>query len=169
MARKRPAALSVVGWASLVLGVSWLLWLTFGRGQEALDLLRAGSGDAAAAARLGQRGLAGAGAVHATVLTLLLELTLALLWAAAGVALLLHSPFARRAALFACYGAVAVEGLSTLLRVFLLTPDGQPIPLSPVVVNGAITVCALGLWGGLLLPEVETAYAGASDKEAEVS
>jgi hypothetical protein len=167
MGPKRPVALSVVGWASLALGVSWLLWLALGRREEALDLLRAGTGNAAAATRLGQRGLAGAGAVHVAVLTLLLELMLALLWAAAGVALLLLKPFARRVALCACYGALAVEGLSTLLRVFLLTPQGQPIPVLPVLVNGLAILCALGLWGGLLLPEVEGAYAGQPGAETE--
>ena len=40
MARNRPTVLSVVSWASLALGITWLLWLAVGRGEDALDLLR---------------------------------------------------------------------------------------------------------------------------------
>jgi hypothetical protein len=167
MARKRPAVLSVVGWASVSLGAAWLLWLIFGRRQEILDLLQAGSGDVAAAGRLARRGLAGAGAVYVTVLLLLLEVALAVLWATAGVAVLFHRPFARRAATAACYGTVAVEAVNSALRAFLLVPQGQPIPLLPLIVSGLVTVAAVVLWGGLSLPEAEAAYAGPAGAGAE--
>ncbi len=160
MALKRPPPLSLVAWACVALGVIWLLWLALGRREEIVNLLRAGSGDAATVAQLKQRGLDGAGAVYASVLNLLLELAVAVLFVAAGAALHLHRPFARRAALLACYAAAAVAALSTVLHVSVLAPTGQPIPVLPLVVNGLVTVAAVVLWGGLLQPEVEAAYAG---------
>jgi hypothetical protein len=159
MPSKRPAEVSLVGGASLLLGLAWLLGLAVGRSEDALDFLRAGAGDRLAAARLGERGLAGAGAVSAAVLTLLLEASLALIWAAAGVSLLLLAPYARRAALFACAGAVAVAGLDSLLRVSVLAGPGQPVKVGPLVVNGLVTLGALALWGALFLPGVDAAYA----------
>jgi hypothetical protein len=169
MAEKRPAALVPLGWASLVLGVGWVVWLILGRQEEALDLMRAGSGDAAAAVRLGRRGVAGPGAVQATVLTLALELTMALLWVVAGVALLLYRPFARRTALVACGGAIVIEAVSALLRVFVFTPHGQPIHLMSVVGNGVVTLAAVVLWGALFLPAVEAAYTGVPEAEIETA
>jgi hypothetical protein len=159
MARKRPDEVSLVGWGSVLLGASWLLWLLLARWGVTLDLIRAGTGDADAALRLGQQGLAGA-RVFFAVPGGLAELALAVTWAVAGIALLGRRPFARRAALLACAAAVAVEALSTLLRVFFLTVPDQPVRLGPVIVNGLVTLGALGLWGGLSLPAIDAVYAG---------
>jgi hypothetical protein len=159
MARKQLDEVSLVGWAGVLLGGAWLLWLVVARWGDTLDLFRAGAGNADAALRLGQQGLAGAGVFFA-VPGALAELALAVTWAVAGVALLGRRPFARRAALLACLAAVVLEGLSTLLRVFFLTVPDQPVRLGPVIVNGLVTLGALGLWGGLSLPAIDAVYAG---------
>jgi hypothetical protein len=162
MARERPTELSVVGWAGVVAGLVWLLWLTVGRWGENLDLVRAGVGSAVSADRLRRGGLAGAG-LYFAVPTLVLELALALLLAVTGAALLGRRPFARRAALVACAAVVFVEGFSTLLRIVFLASPSQPIRLGPVVVNGLVTLGALALWGSLYLPGVHAAYAEAPE------
>ena len=159
MARDRPTEVSIAGWAGVALGLTWLLWLTLGRWRENLDLFQAGLGGAAAADRLRRSGLAGAG-LYFAVPTLLLEVTLALILAGAGAALLGRRPFARRAAVLACAATVFVEAVSTLLRAFFLTVPGEPVKLMPVLMNGVVTLCVLALWGGLFLPGVHAAYGG---------
>jgi hypothetical protein len=160
MARKRPTEVSLVGGASLLLGLAWLLFLALGRCGDLLEMLQAGTGDRVAALRLGQKGLAGAGVVYATVLTVLLELTVALILVVAGVALLLVLPFARRAAQFGCAAAAAVLSVDTLLRVSVLAAPGQPVKVAHLVVNCLVTLGALALWGALFLPALDAAYAG---------
>jgi hypothetical protein len=168
MARKRLDEVSVVGWSGALLGGFWLLWMLVARWGDTLDLMRAGASDADAAMRLGKQGLAGAGVFFAMPGGLA-ELALAGTWAVAGVALLSRRPFARRAALLACAAVVALEGLSTLVRMLFLTVPDQPVSLAPVIMNGLVTLGALGLWGGLSLPQIDAAYAGppADDLEAE--
>jgi hypothetical protein len=149
-----------VGGASLLLGLAWLVGLGLVRYDDVADWIAAGGASPAATARLGERGLADPGAVYAAVLTLLLEVTLALILAAAGGAFLLRAPYARRAALFACAGAVAVTAVDTLLRAFALAAPGRPVDVAPLALNGVVTLGALALWGGLSLPGVGTASAG---------
>jgi hypothetical protein len=158
MARNLPPTIIWLGVGSLLLGLAWLLLVLLVRGGDMVDLIRARQ-DPQLALRLAERGLGTAGAIFVAVPTLLLELVLAVILAVAGVGLLRLWPFARWAALFGCAGGVAVEGLSTLLQVFCLTPSGAAVKLIPVLVNGLVVVAAIVLWGGLFLSEASAAYA----------
>lgn len=160
MAQNVPPTVVRLGLASLLLGAGWLILLLWVRGGDLADLLLAGLADPAAVARLAGKGLASPAAVYATVILFALELALLGILIAAGVGLLRLRPFARWAALFGCAGSIVVEGCSTLLHVFSLTPSGAAVKLVPIVVHGLVILAAIVLWGGLFLPEVVAACGG---------
>ena len=153
MFRNLPLMALRLGLASLSLGVVWLILLLLVRGGDMADLLRAGLSDSAAIARLTGQGLARSGVIYATVITFSLELALAVILIVAGVGFLRLWPSARWVALFGCIGTIALEGSSTLVYLFCLTPSGAAVKLGPVVVNGLVVLGAIVLWGALFLPE----------------
>jgi hypothetical protein len=152
--------------ASLLLGVGWLILLLFVRGGDLADLFLAGLADPGAVARLTGKGLSTPWPLYVTVLTLAVEIALAGILITAGVGLLRGWPPARWVALFGCVGSVVVEGGSTLLHVFCLTPSEAAVKLGPVVVNGLVVLTAIVLWGGLFLPEPALPPAGAPGETA---
>jgi hypothetical protein len=160
MAHPRPAAVTALGSCGLAFGLACLAWLALGRSGDLTELFRAAWGDSVAARRLARAHLDGVAAVSAATVPLLLEWALALLLLAAGAGLLSLHRAARRAALFYCVAVIPVQALAALVRVFCLTLPGQPVRIVPIVVNCLVTLFAIGLWGGLFLPEVEAAFAG---------
>src|SRR5262249_54906309 len=158
MSRPRTDTIRVLGLTSILLGLTLLVWPFLGRSDEVPALVRAAFGSTEATSRLRQGELAAPGTVFVAALTFALEFTLAGMLLTAGIGLLMQWRWARRGALFCCCCLVAVESLSTLLRVFCLTPAGGAVKLVPVIVNGLATLCGIALWGGLCLPQTLAAY-----------
>jgi hypothetical protein len=157
---------TVLGLAGLLFGLVCVTWLLFGRQGDVAELFAAAFGDGTTAARLADQRLASFGPVFGIVVPLLLEWALTLILITAAVGLLRRHPAARWAALFAAVVVVVLESLRTLLQVFYLTRPGQPVKLVPMLMNALLTLLAITFWGGLFLPEVVTAYAGAGAEPA---
>jgi hypothetical protein len=160
MTYPKLSAVTTLGLSALAFGLVCLLWLAFGRRGDLADQFAAAWGDRDAAARLAKAHLHGAWAICLALVPLLLEWALTFILLAAAVGLLYAHPAARWAALFYCVCIIPLEFITALLRVFYLTLPGQPVRIVPIVMNCLITLGAIGLWGGLFLPEVETAFAG---------
>ncbi len=157
MTTSRPLALTVLGYLSLGFALAWIFWLALARYAVLLDLFGAGLGEDRAISELARLHLASPGAVYVTLLTLLLELLLAVILLASGLGLLGQRPWARWSLLFYCAWVILVEAGSTLAQAFFLTPATERLALAPVLVNGVTILTAIVLWGMAYLPGIESA------------
>ena len=159
MPYSRPLALTLLGSLNLAFALMWLAWLGLTQGATAHDLFGAGLGDPLAIHELSRRHLARPGSIYVTLLTLMLELLLTLILLVSGIGLLARRPWARWSVLFYCAWVILVEVGSTLARAFYLTPATERVAVLPLLVNCGTILFAIVLWGLILLPSVESAWA----------
>ena len=122
-------------------------------GGDFLALASAAAGNESALEALAGRNLASAGQIRFYFAMFAAKVTLVGVLGWTGCGLLLHWRSARWCALSYCGLAIGVAVLDTVLRLFFLTPPGEMVLLTPIVMDAATILFANVLGGAMFMPE----------------
>ena len=164
MNRQRPPILLIMGACSCVFAALWFLWLVVATGGDYLDLLNIAVGNRDSLPGLARHNFDSAGTIRIAWALFGAQAALAGVLAWTGFALLRFWQSGRWSAVVYSGFAIAVALLNSSFRLTFLTPAGEPIRVTPFLLDALAILFANVLCGTMFLPEVALAYGGVVER-----